>query len=134
MLLPRILRNIRVAEQITMHRRCFSALRPAVLAVICLMCAVSIAAKQSPPQSAPPGIAFTVSMPKPHTHLLEVQIRVTRDSIGQGPASELLVMPVWTPGSYLVREFARNVQDFSAIDAAGQPLRWEKINKNSWRV
>ena len=66
--------------------------------------------------------------------MLEVEIHVTRGSMGQAPVSELLVMPVWTPGSYLVREFARHVQDFTVIDAAGQPLRWEKINKNSWRV
>jgi len=44
------------------------------------------------------------------------------------------VMPVWTPGSYLVREFERHVQDFAALDAAGKPLKWEKINKNTWRV
>ena len=43
-------------------------------------------------------------------------------------------MPVWTPGSYLIREFERHVQDFTATDTAGQPLKWEKINKNTWRV
>ena len=43
-------------------------------------------------------------------------------------------MPVWTPGSYLVREFERHVQDFAARNAAGQPLAWTKINKNTWRV
>ncbi len=43
-------------------------------------------------------------------------------------------MPVWTPGSYLVREFARHVQDFTATTATGQPLKWEKINKNTWRI
>ena len=43
-------------------------------------------------------------------------------------------MPVWTPGSYLVREFERNVQDFAVADAAGQPFKWEKINKNTWRI
>jgi len=43
-------------------------------------------------------------------------------------------MPVWTPGSYLIREFERHVQDFAATDGAGQPLKWEKINKNTWRV
>jgi len=43
-------------------------------------------------------------------------------------------MPVWTPGSYLIREFERHVQDFAATDAAGQPLKWEKISKNTWRV
>ncbi len=44
-----------------------------------------------------------------------------------------LVMPVWTPGSYLVREFERHVQDFAA-DANGRALDWDKINKNTWRV
>jgi predicted metalloprotease with PDZ domain len=44
-------------------------------------------------------------------------------------------MPVWTPGSYLVREFERHVQDFAATDAAtNRPLTWEKVNKDSWRV
>ena len=50
-----------------------------------------------------------------------------------GP-QEVLVFPVWTPGSYLIREFERQVQDFAATDAAGQPLKWEKTNKNTWRV
>jgi predicted metalloprotease with PDZ domain len=43
-------------------------------------------------------------------------------------------MPVWTPGSYLVREYARHVQDFAATEAGGKPLAWRKINKNTWRV
>jgi predicted metalloprotease with PDZ domain len=43
-------------------------------------------------------------------------------------------MPVWTPGSYLVREFERHVQDFEAKDDTGKALKWEKINKNTWRV
>jgi predicted metalloprotease with PDZ domain len=71
-------------------------------------------------------------MPRPHTHLFEVDVAVKRTA--DGPQEELLVMPVWTPGSYLVREFARNVQDFTASTAANQPLKWEKINKNTWRI
>jgi len=43
-------------------------------------------------------------------------------------------MPVWTPGSYLIREFERHVQDFTATDMSGRSLAWEKINKDSWRV
>lgn len=116
-----------------MHERYFYGLRLTALTIVCVVSPIAIAA-QSGPQSATPEIAFTVSMPKPHTHLLEVEVRVKRSSNGQAPAEELLVMPVWTPGSYLVREFARHVQDFAATDAAGQPLGWEKINKNSWRV
>lgn len=59
-------------------------------------------------------------------------MQVKRD--GQPPAEETLIMPVWTPGSYLIREYERNVQDFSVTDMSGRQLSWEKINKNSWRV
>lgn len=50
------------------------------------------------------------------------------------PNEEFLAMPVWTPGSYLIREYQRHLQDFTATDAGGQPLKWEKTDKNSWRV
>jgi predicted metalloprotease with PDZ domain len=79
-----------------------------------------------------PEIAYTVSMPKPYTHFLEVEARL-RYAAG-APASVALVMPVWTPGSYLVREFERNVEDFNAAEASGRALQWSKSNKNSWRV
>jgi predicted metalloprotease with PDZ domain len=85
-------------------------------------------------QNGGPEIGFTVSMPRPHTHLFEIEVAIKRHGVVSGPAEELLVMPVWTPGSYLVRDFERNVQDFAATDAAGKPLKWEKINKNTWRV
>ncbi|MDQ2856842.1 MAG: peptidase M61, partial [Acidobacteriota bacterium] len=78
-------------------------------------------------------ISFTVSMSKPHTHLFEVEVRVSHDPT-YAPRQETLVMPVWQPGSYLIREFERQVQDFSVTDAAGRSLAWEKINKNSWRI
>ena len=80
-----------------------------------------------------PEISYTVSMPRPHTHMLEVEMRVcvTRAR----PRSVDLRMPVWTPGSYLVREFARHVQDFAASgESGGSARRGRKINKNTWRV
>lgn len=43
-------------------------------------------------------------------------------------------MPVWTPGSYLVREFARNVEQVQAFGTNGDQLSIVKINKNSWKV
>jgi len=85
-------------------------------------------------KDAAPEIAFTVSMPKPHTHMLDVEVRIKRGAVEQVAQEQLLVMPVWTPGSYLIREFERHVQDFVATDSSGQPLRWEKVNKNSWRI
>ena len=85
-------------------------------------------------QNGSTDIAFTVSMPRPHTHLFEIDISIKRSGLVSTPAEELLVMPVWTPGSYLIREFQRNVQDFAVTDESGKPLQWEKINKNTWRV
>src|SRR6185295_11093430 len=45
-----------------------------------------------------------------------------------------VIMPVWTPGSYMVREFARHVQNFAAFDGSDRTLAWTKANKNTWRV
>jgi len=81
---------------------------------------------------APVEISFIVAMSKPHTHLFDITVAIKRNA--SGPQEERLVMPVWTPGSYLVREFERNVQDFAAHDATDQPLKWEKTNKNTWRI
>ena len=79
------------------------------------------------------GISFTVSMSKPWTHLLEVEMSVKVAANLNVPNETDLVMPVWTPGSYLIREFERHVQDFAA-DADGRALDWTKVNKHTWRV
>jgi predicted metalloprotease with PDZ domain len=107
-----------------------------VTALTILMAAGCVAAMAQAERSPGPApqIAFTVSMPKPHTHMLEVEVRIKRGPGVTAPAEEVLVMPVWTPGSYLIREFERHVQDFAATDAAGHPLQWEKLNKDSWRI
>lgn len=82
-------------------------------------------------QTAAPEISYRVSMSKPWTHLLEVEMRLKWD---RAPARAELKMPVWTPGSYLIREYARHVQDFAAQNNAGQKLTWEKVNKNTWHI
>jgi predicted metalloprotease with PDZ domain len=81
-------------------------------------------------RDAAPEVAYTVSMTKPWTHLLEVEMHLR--PAAASPTIDLK-MPVWTPGSYLVREYARHVQDFSAKSGAAA-LGWSKINKNTWRV
>lgn len=79
---------------------------------------------------AAPRIDYTVSMNEPHTHYFDVQMRVS----GYKQSYIDFKMPVWTPGSYLVREYARNVEAFTARTGKGQALKSEKINKNTWRV
>src|SRR6266436_503872 len=97
---------------------------------------VLLACSAAPAQTGGPlssGISFTVAMPKPYTHLLEVEMRVQIPANLQVPNETDLVMPVWTPGSYLIREFERHVQDFAA-ETDERALDWTKINKNTWRV
>jgi predicted metalloprotease with PDZ domain len=78
-----------------------------------------------------PTIHYTLSMPHPQTHLFHVEMAVQ----GFDQARYDFVMPSWTPGSYLIREFARHVQEFQALDTASQqPLPWRKHSKNTWRV
>jgi len=79
------------------------------------------------------GISYTVAMSKPYTHLFEVEVRVKIPANLQVPSETDLVLPVWTPGSYLIREFERHVQDFAA-DVDGRALDWTKTDKNTWRV
>jgi len=106
--------------------------RPLFSGVLFALLLFSLATLTTAQTTAAPEISFTVAMPKPHTHLFDVAIDIKRAA--NGPDQERLIMPVWTPGSYLIREFERHVQDFNATDAAGQPLKWEKINKDTWRV
>lgn len=74
-------------------------------------------------------IEYHLKMSEPHTHYFEVEINIS------GNKDKFLdfKMPVWAPGSYMVREFAKNVDWFTA-KSGNQDLSWTKINKNTWRV
>src|SRR5215467_5088557 len=96
---------------------------------------VALCASAASGQSPNAGdISFTVSMSKPWTHLLEVEMRIAIPANLNVPNETNLIMPVWTPGSYLIREFERHVQDFAPVDGNGKALAWAKIDKNTWRV
>ncbi|MEO8055125.1 MAG: PDZ domain-containing protein [Acidobacteriota bacterium] len=74
---------------------------------------------------------FTVAMPRPATHLYEITMEIDP----RGATTLDLVLPVWTPGSYLVREFSRHIRDFSANEKrGGRPLSALKVEKNRWRL
>lgn len=88
-------------------------------------------AAAAPAKPAAPTINYTISMSKPWTHLLEVEMRLAWTAM---PEQAELKMPVWTPGSYLIREYARHVESFSAKDASGNDLTWRKTNKNTWQI
>jgi predicted metalloprotease with PDZ domain len=77
-----------------------------------------------------PSISHRVRLREPGLHLLDVETTV-RDASPLPPLTFFL--PVWAPGSYLVREFARHVEAFSA-EAGGREARARKVRKNAWHV
>jgi predicted metalloprotease with PDZ domain len=92
-------------------------------------CVVLAAAATGAAQSAEP-IRYTLSFPAPQTHYVEVEASVPTSA---QPAIEVM-MAVWTPGSYLVREYSRNVEALTARAPDGKALPVIKTVKNRWRV
>ncbi|MGF1601839.1 MAG: M61 family metallopeptidase [Thermosynechococcaceae cyanobacterium] len=76
-----------------------------------------------------PAIHYQVAMPNPASHLFEVTISLDDFKV---PILDLK-LPVWTPGSYLVREYAKHLQNFWVCDRNGQRL-WQKVSKNHWQI
>ncbi|HKY20185.1 MAG TPA: PDZ domain-containing protein [Vicinamibacterales bacterium] len=99
------------------------SLRPVLLFFLLLWATPAFAQTLEP-------IRYTVSFPALHTHYVEVEAAIPTG----GRAQIDLMMAVWTPGSYLVREYARHVEAVTATDPAHVPLRVEKTRKNRWRV
>ena len=75
-------------------------------------------------------VDYELSMENPNSHYFEVQMNVS-DVKGKCLS---IKMPVWAPGSYLVREFAKSVNLVKAKDSKGNELEVKKDNKNTWCV
>ncbi len=75
-------------------------------------------------------ITFEVSFKEPQAHYAE--INMTLSGIRQDYVD--VKMPVWAPGSYLVREFSKHVEGFEARSSSGEIIENDKINKNTWRI
>jgi predicted metalloprotease with PDZ domain len=75
-------------------------------------------------------IRYTVQFPAPQSHYAEVSAVVPT----AGKAEVELYMAVWTPGSYLVREYARHVENVAAKGPDGASLGVEKVRKNRWKI
>jgi predicted metalloprotease with PDZ domain len=92
--------------------------------VLALLVAVPVGAQPLEP------IRYTLSFSAPQTHYVEIDAVIPTD----GQPQVDLMMAVWTPGSYLVREFERHVEAVTALGAGGARLPLEKTRKNRWRI
>ena len=104
---------------------------PVLLAVSGWLAAAAGASAAGP---GPEPLRYTVRFPAPQTHYAEVEAEIPTAGAGE----VTLMLPVWTPGSYLVREYARNVENLEARRAGtGSPegeIAVEKVRKNRWAV
>lgn len=74
-------------------------------------------------------ISYTLTFPEAQAHYVDVEMQITE--LKQTNLD--LKMPVWTPGSYLIREFARNIETINA-SANGKAIAIKKTRKNVWRI
>ena len=80
--------------------------------------------------SAVVPLRYEVGFEPWNTHLVDVTIHAS-DLVGK---AVLFSMPVWGPGAYGVRNYASEVQAFSATDTAGHVLPWHKTDSQTWEV
>lgn len=61
-------------------------------------------------------------------HLIHVTLRFVADP------TQVLSLPTWIPGSYLIREFSKHIESVHAYDEEGRLLEIQKFEKNKWRL
>ena len=75
-------------------------------------------------------ISYTLKMPRPQNHYFQVEMQV--EQVKQKTAT--VKLPVWAPGSYLVREFSRHLNQVKAYSLQGAALPLIKKTKNTWEI
>ncbi len=80
------------------------------------------------PITTPPALHYQVEAADLHAHLFRVTLTIQRPD-----ALQRLSLPVWIPGSYLVREFAKNLQNLQARQGT-QAVAVQQCDKATWEV
>ncbi|HEX5761017.1 MAG TPA: PDZ domain-containing protein [Thermoanaerobaculia bacterium] len=81
-------------------------------------------------EALPEPITYTLRFPSPESHTVDVEAVVPTGRVNHLE----LMMPVWTPGSYVLREYAGQIEEIAAGTPEGFPLELQKTAKNRWRV
>lgn len=77
---------------------------------------------------ASPAIHYRVECADRNAHLFAVTLTIERPA-----AQQRVALPVWIPGSYLVREFAKNLQALQAVQGRRKPAA-RQLDKHSWQI
>ncbi|WP_340527032.1 peptidase M61, partial [Cupriavidus necator] len=74
-------------------------------------------------------IRYAIAPLQPEAHLFAVTVTVSEPD----PAGQCFSLPAWIPGSYMIRDFARNIVRIRA-DAGGREVRLTKLDKQRWQA
>lgn len=74
-------------------------------------------------------VGYKVRLKYPEAHLFQVELDISTPD----PSGQLLSLPAWIPGSYMIRDFAKNIVTLSAYSEE-QPIRATKIDKHTWQL
>jgi len=77
-----------------------------------------------------PASRYTISMQHAAAHLFDVTLTIEAPA----PTGQRVFLPAWIPGSYMIREFARNIVTLAAFDSRGDNVLAEKISKHRWQI
>jgi predicted metalloprotease with PDZ domain len=80
-------------------------------------------------QKKPAAVQYTIVPKDLAGHLFDVTVTVAAPD----PEGQVFALPAWIPGSYMIREFARNIVRIRA-EAGGQPVELAKLDKHTWRA
>lgn len=73
-------------------------------------------------------VRYRICPAQPEAHLFAVEMEILQPD----PAGQLLSLPAWIPGSYMIRDFAKNIVTIEA-ESAGKRVAMEKLDKQTWR-
>lgn len=76
-------------------------------------------------------LKYLVEITEPHTHIVKVKIE---GKAPKGAKSLDFFLPSWSPGSYLMREYARNIRTARAFNTKGEFLQIQQTAKGIWKV
>ena len=77
----------------------------------------------------PDLIQYTISSSSPEAHIFSVTLMVRRPHEN----GQVLTLPAWIPGSYMIRDFARHIVSIRA-HCEGEPVSLSKLDKQTWRA
>lgn len=77
----------------------------------------------------PDLIQYSISPSSPEAHIFAVTLVVKQPD----DAGQVLSLPAWIPGSYMIRDFARHIVSIKA-SCEGDRVRLAKLDKQTWRA